>query len=136
MVVQTDESQTTARSRLLKRGFRPEDGDNVHFMGSFNLSRLHELEKKLEDFKPSLVIIDSLKRITSGSELSENSAEFADNIYLLKEMLGRYGASGIPVHHTNKSNESTGVGRVRGGEPHIRGYLGDMADEPNSSARP
>jgi hypothetical protein len=72
------------------------------------------LEALLEDFRPNLVIIDSLRRINKGSEISENSAEFADNIYTLKETLERYGASGILIHHTNKDREALGVHRLRG----------------------
>jgi hypothetical protein len=60
------------------------------------------------------VIIDSLKRITKGSPVSENSAEFADNIYSIKETLTRYGASGVLIHHTSKNPELLGVYQVRG----------------------
>jgi hypothetical protein len=55
-----------------------------------------------------------LRRINHGSPISENSAEFADNIYTLKETIGRYGASSILIHHTNKSSETMGVGKIRG----------------------
>ncbi|MCC5612283.1 AAA family ATPase [Nostoc sp. CHAB 5834] len=114
LIIQCDESPTTARGRLLKRGFRREDASNVEFMDSFNITQLHLLEAKLETFRPTLVIIDSLKRITVGSQLSENSAEFADNIYRLKEIISRYNASGILIHHANKNIDAVGVGRVRG----------------------
>jgi hypothetical protein len=53
------------------------------------------------------VIIDSLRRINAGREISENSAEFADQIYELKELLTRYGASGIIIHHANKNPDAT-----------------------------
>lgn len=114
LIIQCDESPTTAKGRLIKRGFRREDAPNVEFMDSFNITQLHLLEDKLDTFRPTLVIIDSLKRITVGSELSENSAEFADNIYRLKEIISRFNASGILIHHANKSIDAVGVGRVRG----------------------
>jgi archaellum biogenesis ATPase FlaH len=114
LIVQTDESIGTAKGRLKKRGFRSEDAERVRFMSSFNMSQMTKLEEHLENFKPKLVIIDSLRRICSGRELSENSAEFADMIYELKELLARYGAAGILIHHANKSSEAVGVGRVRG----------------------
>ncbi len=56
-----------------------------------------ELEKLLEDFRPDLVIIDNLRRINADREISENSAEFADLIYRLKELLTRYGAAGLLI---------------------------------------
>lgn len=114
LIIQTDESLGTAKGRLSKRGFRREDAPNVRFMDSFDMTQLAELEKHLEDFRPSLVIIDSLRRISAGRGVSENSSEFADLIYTLKELLTRYGASGLLIHHSNKDREAVGVNRVRG----------------------
>lgn len=114
LIIQCDESRSTAIGRLIKRGFRREDTDNVQFMDAFSISQLLLLEERLETFRPSLVIIDSLRRINAGREVSENSAEFTDTLYQLKELLTRYGAAGIVIHHSNKSNDAVGVGRVRG----------------------
>lgn len=113
LIIQCDESVSTAKGRLNKRGFRRGDV-NVHFMSSFNMSQLDKLEEKLETFRPALVIIDSLRKINAGRQISENSAEFADNIYQLKEILSRYNASGILIHHSNKNPEAVGVDKVRG----------------------
>jgi len=114
LIIQAEESIGTAKGRLLKRGFRHEDAPNVRFMDSFNITQLAELEKQLEDFRPSLVIIDNLRRINAGRSISENSAEFADLIYKLRELLTRYGAAGLLIHHSNKDKEAVGIGRVRG----------------------
>jgi hypothetical protein len=114
LIVSVDESAQSTKLKLLKRGFRASDADNVAVMTSWDVSQMGELEAKLEDFRPDLVVIDSLKRITAGREISENSAEFADIIYQLKELLGRYGAASILVHHSNKSQDAVGVGKVRG----------------------
>ncbi|MBD0343314.1 MAG: AAA family ATPase, partial [Coleofasciculus sp. Co-bin14] len=70
--------------------------------------------EKLETFRPTLVIIDSLRRINAGREVSENSAEFADNIYQLKELCAQYNAACILIHHSNKNSEAVGVEKVRG----------------------
>jgi RecA-family ATPase len=72
------------------------------------------LEAELENFRPDLVVIDSPKKITAGTPISENSAEFADNIIALNDMLTRYRATGILVHHANKGNDAIGVERARG----------------------
>jgi KaiC/GvpD/RAD55 family RecA-like ATPase len=114
LIVSVDESPQSTKLKLLKRGFRASDAENVAVMTTWDVSQMAELEAKLEDFRPDLVIIDSLKRITAGREISENSAEFADVVYQLKELLGRYGAAGILIHHSNKSQEAVGVGKVRG----------------------
>jgi phosphoribosyl 1,2-cyclic phosphodiesterase len=55
-----------------------------------------------------------LRRISAGRQLSENSAEFADAVYQLKELIARYNAAAILIHHTNKNSEAVGVERVRG----------------------
>ncbi|MEP0755607.1 AAA family ATPase [Trichocoleus sp. Lan] len=114
LLVSVDESANSTKSKLIKRGFRRQDAENVRVMSRFDVSQMAKLEAELEDFRPNLVIIDSLKRITHGREISENSAEFAEIIYELKELLTRYKASGILVHHANKDREAMGVGRVRG----------------------
>jgi KaiC/GvpD/RAD55 family RecA-like ATPase len=114
LIIQCDESIGSATGRLIKRGFRKEDAANVQFMDSFNIFQLPELEERLEAFRPDLVIIDSLRRISIGTSVSENSAEFADAIYKVKELLFRYNAAGILIHHTNKNQDALGVERVRG----------------------
>ena len=114
LIVECDESAQSTKVKLLRRGFRERDNQLVKVLPSWNISQLPLLEAQLEDFRPDLVIIDSLRRINHGSEISENSAEFADNIYTLKETLQRYGASGLLIHHSNKDPEAMGVNKLRG----------------------
>jgi AAA domain len=114
LIIQCDESVNTARGRLIKRGFRHEDTENVQFVDSFKITQLDLLEEWLESFRPTLVVIDSLRRISVGRDLSENSAEFADAVYQLKELIARYNAAAILIHHSGKNQEAVGVDRVRG----------------------
>ncbi|MFM6580237.1 MAG: AAA family ATPase [Dolichospermum sp.] len=112
LLVSCDESLNSTKSKLIKRGFRR--GDGIEILPKWTIDRLHDLEQKIEDYRPDVVIVDSLKRITHGSQISENSAEFADNIYTLKELFTKYNCSGILIHHANKNNEATGVNKLRG----------------------
>ncbi|NET62081.1 MAG: AAA family ATPase, partial [Symploca sp. SIO2E6] len=114
LLVSTDESLQSTRAKLLKRGFRKRDKEYLKVLPQWDISQLGELEEILEDYRPDLVIVDSLKRISLGMEMSENSAEFADNIYTLKELFTKYSASGVLIHHTNKDREARGVHRLRG----------------------
>jgi len=114
LLVSTDESANSTKAKLINRGFRRGDKGCIKVLPTWDISQMGALEALLEDFRPDLVIIDSLRRINKGSSISENSAEFADNIYTLKETLERYGASGILIHHTNKDREALGVHRLRG----------------------
>ncbi|WP_333071709.1 MULTISPECIES: AAA family ATPase [unclassified Microcoleus] len=114
LMITPDASQQSLKHELLKRGFRSGDSKNIRIMPRWNIDQMAILEQQLEDFRPDLVIIDSLKKITAGKEISENSAEFADNIIALNDMLSRYRASGILIHHASKSNEAVGVAKARG----------------------
>lgn len=114
LIISVDESVSSTRSKLLKRGFRESDNEWVKIMTRFDVSQMLALEERLESFRPSLVIIDSLRRINHGQYISENSAEFADTIYTLKELLTKYSAAGVLIHHTSKDKEAQGVNKVRG----------------------
>jgi hypothetical protein len=114
LLICPDASKQSLKSEMLKRGFRSQDSKNIRIMPRWSIDQMSVLEAELEDFRPDLVIIDSLKKITAGKEISENSAEFADNIIALNDMLGRYRASGVLIHHASKSNEAVGVAKARG----------------------
>jgi hypothetical protein len=114
LMVCPDASQQSLKHEMLKRGFRSGDSKNIRIMPRWSIDQMSVLEQQLEDFRPDLVVIDSLKKITAGKEISENSAEFADNIIALNDMLGRYRASGVLIHHASKSNEAVGVAKARG----------------------
>jgi KaiC/GvpD/RAD55 family RecA-like ATPase len=113
LLISVDESSQSTKAKLFNRGFRDDD-QNIRVMLNWSINQTKALEEILEDFRPDLVIVDSLKRINHGSPISENSAEFADNIYTLKELFNRYGAAGILIHHSSKDKDQQGVYRSRG----------------------
>ncbi|GAX46169.1 putative replicative DNA helicase [Tolypothrix sp. NIES-4075] len=114
LLVCPDASLTSVKNQLLKRGFRATDKDHIRIIPMWTIDQIDILEEQLEDFRPDLTIVDSLRRINHGSPVSENSAEFADNIYTLKETIGKYNSAGILIHHTNKNQDAMGVGKLRG----------------------
>jgi|GEM_PF-699628 len=114
LLICPDASKQSLKHEMLKRGFRSSDSKNIRIIPRWSIDQMSVLEKELEDFRPDLVIIDSLKKITAGKEISENSAEFADNIIAMNDTFGRYRASGVLIHHSNKSNEAVGVAKARG----------------------
>ncbi|MFM6208527.1 AAA family ATPase, partial [Planktothrix sp.] len=114
LYVSVDESRESVVRKMIKRGFRATDKDLIRIVTTFSINQLPKLEAEIETFKPTLVVIDSLKRITKGLEISENSAEFSDNVYTISELCNRYGAACLLIHHSNKNTESTGVENVRG----------------------
>ena len=114
LLICPDASPQSLKNEMQKRGFRKSDSKNIRIIPRWTIDQMSVLEKQLEDFRPDLVIIDSLKKITVGKEISENSDEFADNIYELSDLISRYRASAILIHHASKSNEAVGVGKARG----------------------
>jgi hypothetical protein len=114
LLITPDASAQSLKQELTKRGFRKQDNANLHVILRWSIDQMAALEEELEKFRPDLVVIDSLKKITAGKEISENSAEFADNIIALNDMLSRYRAAGILVHHANKGNDAIGVEQFRG----------------------
>lgn len=125
LLVSVDESRNSAGRKLMKRGFRTQDQDKIKVVTKFTIEQLDKLEETIEDFRPTLVIIDSLKRITKGLDIDENSAKFADNVYSISELCNKYNASCLLIHHSKKNNESTGVENSRGSTA-ITGALGNV----------
>ncbi|MFM6399836.1 AAA family ATPase, partial [Planktothrix sp.] len=124
LYVSVDESKQSVKSKLIKRGFRKYDSSNIKVVTKFNIVQLEKLKAEIEDFRPCLVIIDSLKSITQGSEISENSAEFSDNLYKISGLCNDFNASCLLIHHSNKNSEITGVDSVRGSSA-ISGAMGN-----------
>jgi KaiC/GvpD/RAD55 family RecA-like ATPase len=140
LLVSSDESGNSTRRRLRARGFDLlAESKNLRIMTHLDISDLSSLEKELEDFRPQLVIIDSLTSITRDSGVNEKDAEFAKPIYKLKEMLSRYGAAGILIHHLNKDKEAKGINKVSGSARIVAAVWGVwqmIATDPNNDKNP
>jgi KaiC/GvpD/RAD55 family RecA-like ATPase len=141
LLVSSDESASSTRRRLRARGFDllPESSKNLRIMTHLDIADLSPLEQELEDFRPKLVIIDSLTSITRDSGISEKDAEFAKPIYKLKEMLSRYGAAGILIHHENKDKDAKGINKVSGSARIVAATWGVwqmVATDPNNDKDP
>lgn len=114
LFVSTDESPNSTRLKLSQRGFGVEHGERMRIMTRFDILNMEPLRAELERFKPLLVIVDSLKSITRSTDISENSPEFANSIYALKELFGAYNTAGVLIHHEGKDRTVEGIARVRG----------------------
>ena len=65
-------------------------------------SGLEDLKKYVASIKPSLIVLDTYRRFTSGEE---NSSESSNALYRkLKTIMGTNGPSIMLVHHKKKSN--------------------------------
>ena len=115
LLISSDESPGSTRRRMRLRGFDLlEERSNFRLMTHLDISNLGELEAKLEDFRPDLVVIDSLTTICSELGISEKDPEYARYIYKLKSVLGRYNAACILTHHENKDPLAKGINQISG----------------------
>lgn len=114
LIIQSDESKRSCQKRLKKRGFDQVPPDRVMVVTAFALRDLGRLEAIVDEFKPVLTIIDSLKSISKKSDVQENDSEFADNIYELRDLLERHDSAGVLIHHNNKSRDNKGIEKLRG----------------------
>lgn len=119
LIIQCEEGRFTLRSRMQAFDMDElDDLDSIRFETQFDVTRdLPKLESILEDFRPQLVIIDSVRKINARSRVEENSAEFSKPIYAISDLLRDYNAAGILIHHDRKSQgdkETIGTDNVAG----------------------
>ena len=117
LYVTSDESIKSMARRLKACGFAdiPQDlHDNFVVLTSFDITNQSPLQAKCQEFKPDLVILDSLTSISRKSGISENDAEFARPIYQLRDLLASVNAAGVLIHHDNKSKEAKGIDKMSG----------------------
>ena len=117
LYINSDENPNTLARRFKGRGFdllSEEVLEDLRIITHLDLDNLTNLEEELEDFRPDLVVIDSLTSITLDLGVSEKDPEFARYIYKLKNLLNQYGAASILIHHEKKDKEAKGIDRVSG----------------------
>lgn len=140
LLISSDESPGSTRRRMRLRGFDLlEERSNFRLMTHLDITNLGELEAKLEDFHPNLVVIDSLTTICSELGISEKDPEYARYIYKLKTLLGRYNAACILTHHENKDSLAKGINQVSGSAripAAVWGILQLKAVNPNDDEDP
>ncbi len=109
-----DESENSVRRKLFARGFDLVDRElqrDMMITSGLRLDNLEVLEEELETFRPTLVVIDSLSAIARNLGVSENEVAFAKHIYKMRDLLSKYGAACILIHHENKNREAVGINK-------------------------
>ena len=116
LYISSDETAGSLSRRFQSRGFDllNDAKNNMRVMTELQMSDLSTLEEQIEDFRPDLIVIDSLTSITNDLGISEKDAEFARQIYKLKDLLKKYNCASILIHHETKSNEQKGILKVAG----------------------
>jgi len=106
VVIQCDESPQAMVENLRER-LEGKDYE-IKFKTAWSIDQVLQLRRELEEFKPDLLIIDSLTAINKNA-LSENDAEYAKQLYLLRHLVNELNLCAIVIHHSNKKGDSRGT---------------------------
>lgn len=120
---QLEEPISNVRGTMAKRGFFDNKSattllrntDLLQIRRSLSIQDDREkLSKMIEEEKPSVLIIDSLRKATYTSGVSENTAEFTSLLYLIADIAIRHDILVIVIHHANKSGRLAGNNGIGG----------------------
>jgi hypothetical protein len=127
LIVQTDEPTSETRDRFEVSGMfdEVEDGQ-ILVLSQWGFSQIRKLERWVEDFKPSLIVIDSLSTANRRSGHEEKDVQYAHGLIDLRDLADKHRCSIWVLHHSNKSGTTRGstaleanvseVWRIRAGE--------------------
>jgi len=112
LFVAADELPCFVQDKLINRGvFGSNDWE---ILLDWDVSQMNALEDAIADIRPSLVVIDSFSAIHKDMSFDENSALSRRSVVEIEALLNRYSATGLLIHHTTKSKDASGVGKLRG----------------------
>lgn len=80
--------------------------DNIRIERNFDITTdVNWLIKKINQYKPDLVIIDSLRKATVKSSYSENTNEYGKLVYTLQQVFNTTNTCGLVIHHLSKCGD-------------------------------
>lgn len=141
LIIQTEEGRHELRKRLDTRGFYEVEPGQVRIWTRFKCHRdIAKLESFLAEFRPDLVVLDSLRRTATGSGVSENDAAFSQFVYDLSDATRAYNSSLIIIDHDKKTGEAQGIDNVSGSLAKVGGVWGSwrlirMSQDENNPSR-
>ncbi|WGV25991.1 AAA family ATPase [Halotia branconii] len=107
LVIQTDESPNDMLSALEDRGFT--DDMDIRYKTKWTTDHIQHLRQEIEEFRPDIVLIDSLTSVSRHSTFTENDTEYARPILLLRDIAQEFGCTILIIHHSNSNGESRGT---------------------------
>jgi replicative DNA helicase len=117
LLVQTDESQGDMIGALDQRGFT--DDMPIKVLTVWNAEHMAGLRKEIEEFKPEVILIDSLTSINRKSMFSENDTEYARPVLELRDIAQEFGCLIYLVHHSNSQNGARGTKAITASVSHV-----------------
>jgi hypothetical protein len=112
--IQNDQSPAKLLQDCEDNGIDPEKDDWFIVKRGFQLNHVKEMTEWIREYKPALVIVDSISSCSTKMQVSEIEKAFASPFYYISERNGDPGPEGFPatsiiwIHHDNAQ------GNVRG----------------------
>jgi len=109
LILQSDEPSGVTRERLATSGFGEVPPGNVLIERGWKSSQLRRLRGWLEEFSPSLVIIDSLAAVHRGADADENDSSYGKIFFDLRDLQEQYRCTFLVLHHANRAGGARGT---------------------------
>ncbi|MEH2145302.1 AAA family ATPase [Nostoc sp.] len=115
LIYQGDESKHDMLQALNKRGFKPgtEVREKTGVRFGWNTDAMPTLYEDASEFKPAVVMIDSLTFVNRYSLYDENRTEYSRPVLELNKFAAETGITVVIVHHTNRNGQARGTTAVR-----------------------
>ncbi len=134
LIYQGDESKNDMLQALNKRGFKPgtEVRQRTEVRFGWNTDAMPILYQDAAEFKPAIVMIDSLTFVNRYSLYDENRTEYSRPVLELNKFAAETGITVVIVHHTNRNGQARGTTAVRNAVSEVI----KLEKDPNPSANP
>lgn len=115
LIYQGDESKNDMLQALNKRGFKPgtEVRERTEVRFGWNTDAMPTLYQDAAEFKPAIVMIDSLTFANRYSLYDENRTEYSRPILELNKFAAETGIQVVVVHHTNRNGQARGSTAIK-----------------------
>lgn len=108
LIIQTDEPSIVTGRRLKKMGFENTPRDSWHIEQNWQFSQVRQLERWIEQKRPTFVMIDCLSTCNRESASEEKDVAYTLVQNDLMKLADQYQCTIVTLHHENK------LGQIRG----------------------
>ena len=107
MIIQADESPADMLQSLWDRGIS--QGLPIRYKTKWTVDHIQQLRQEALDYKPEVLVIDSITAVSRNSLFSENDTEYARPVLLFRDLASEIGCTIIIIHHSNSQGEARGT---------------------------
>jgi replicative DNA helicase len=114
LICQGDEQPTDTAEKLELMGYDEGDiGNHIEYRYGWSFESMSYLIKDINEFKPHLIIFDSLTFGNRFAVCTENDTEYARPILEINALLAEHRCSAIFIHHVNQGGGFRGATAIR-----------------------